>query len=208
MNFRSIASAATLAVVATCVILGPACVASPSAPTDGGLSCGVYSVAILHKLERGTNDLDRTTSRLDGRQTHSMAELRDASAELGVALQGIALDERDWPLDRPAICFLKHEGTGHFAVIRPAGRAGRLVQVIDAIRGVETKQASAFFSSGDWTGRALVPIRLGDKFWLRAFPTVGWSVACCGVLFLIYKIMSLRHPKVETRSTIQSAGGK
>ncbi len=203
MKFQSIASAATLAFVATCVTHAPACIASALVPTDGGLSCGIYSVAILHKLERGANDLDRTTSRLDGRRTHSMAELREASAELGMELQGIALDGRDWPLDRPAICFLKHEGTGHFAVIRPAGQAGRLVQVFDAIRGVETKEASQFFSSGDWSGRALVPKRLSDKPWVRAFSIVGRSVACCGVLFLICKIVSLRHPKVQTRSIIR-----
>jgi hypothetical protein len=55
------------------------------------------------------------------------------------------------------LVFLKLGVHGHYAVIRPVGISGNLLQIIDLTRGPEVVDKKALFSSPEWTGLALVP---------------------------------------------------
>lgn len=98
--------------------------------------CGVNALFVLLRLEGVPVTLDRLEATLPRRQPdgYSMAELAAAARSLGLSLEGVRFDRGDRPPDRPAIMFLKDGQGGHFAVLRPVGTTGTMVQVIDPLR--------------------------------------------------------------------------
>lgn len=123
--------------------------------------CGVNSLFLLMMLEGKSISLDRIETALPVRHPrgYSMMELAKASSTLGLLLDGRKLTKSDRRLDRPAIAFLEDARGGHFAVVRPVGVTGTLVQVIDAPYAPRIVDIDRLFDSRQWTGRILIPRR-------------------------------------------------
>jgi hypothetical protein len=123
-----------------------------------GLDCGVNALFILLTLEKQPARLDRLESALPARRPdgYSMAELASAARSLGLDVEGVRFAKGDRALRRPAIAFLIGPAGGHYAVIRPVGTTGTMVQVIDPPHVPWIADYDRVFSSRPWTGRILV----------------------------------------------------
>ena len=86
-----------------------------------------------------------------------MRQLREAARGCGLNLEGILSVEKIQAPDRPFLAYLKRGQHGHFVVIRPVGRLGRMVQLFDNDREAEVFDLSELTSSPEWTGLALRP---------------------------------------------------
>ena len=134
--------------------------AGPSPSKDSRTpDCGVNALSILLRLDGRPATLDRITSALPERHPsgYSMAELSDAAKRLGLRLEGVRLTKAETPLDRPAIAFLNDARGGHFAVLRPVGTTGTLVQVIDPPHPPWITDYDRILAARPWTGKVLVP---------------------------------------------------
>lgn len=142
---------AVLAITRTPVLVDPA------APSD----CGPMALALLLRLEGFPGDARSIASHLPPRDPRgfSMLELREAAGPLGLKLTGVEIGRGDPTPDRPILALLDKKPDGHFVVVRPVGRTGKLVQVIDPVGRLEVLDASALYASPDWTGLALIPTR-------------------------------------------------
>jgi len=85
-----------------------------------------------------------------------MAELAAAARSLGLELEGVRLGREDIPLGRSAIVFLKDARGGHFAVLRPVGTTGAMVQVIDPPHVPWITDWDRLFAAKSWTSRVLI----------------------------------------------------
>jgi len=163
-----------------------------TAASDGshgaGVSCGAISLAALTRLEGRPIALDEINSRLSRKSAHSLLELRDAARRSGTVLRCVHIGMNDWPLDRPALVHLDRRGVGHFVVIRPVGHSGKLVQILDPASGVEVVDALQLFSSPEWTGAGLVPLRFTEGFVARKTMFVSIFILTFGVLFVLGRI--------------------
>lgn len=131
---------------------------------DEASVCGVDSLYILSRLEGRRASLATIQAMLgrSGPQGHSLVSLREGAFLLGLSLRGARIGLEDWPLDRPALVHFKGQPRGHFAVIRPVGHTGKLVQVIDGADHVEVEDFDHLVKLPTWDGLALVPLRAGD----------------------------------------------
>jgi ABC-type bacteriocin/lantibiotic exporter with double-glycine peptidase domain len=122
------------------------------------LDCGVNALFVLFRLEGRPVTLDLLESALPRRHPdgYSMAQLAAAARSLGLVLDGVRLAKLDKPLTRPAIAFLKDGKAGHFAVLRPVGTTGTMVQVIDPPSAPWIADYDRLLSAKAWTGRVLV----------------------------------------------------
>lgn len=123
------------------------------------LDCGVNALFVLLKLEGRPVTLDRMESLLPPRhpEGYSMAELSTVSAAFGLNLDGVRFVKGDKALARPAIAFLKDAKGGHFAVLRPVGTTGTMVQVIDPPHAPWIADYDRVMRTRGWTGRVLTP---------------------------------------------------
>ncbi len=122
------------------------------------LDCGANALFVLLRLEGRPVTLAQLEAALPPRRTegYSMAELADASATLGFRLDGVRFGKGDQVLTRPAIAFFKSAKGGHFAVLRPVGTTGTMVQVIDPPHVSRILDYTVVLSAKSWTGRVLV----------------------------------------------------
>ena len=163
----------------------PACLASGAdAPAgNAGDDCGttaLYTILAIEGRSVPVSSIRRSLPALDP-NGHSMAELRDAARALGLGLTGVQFRQGDVAPDRPALIFLERDGHGHFAVIRPVGHSGKLVQIIDPAEDPFVMDAAALYALPQWTGLALVPSR---PSWILRI-AVGFSlVAASGALVI------------------------
>ncbi len=108
---------------------------APAGQENGrsGLDCGVNSLFILLQLQGRPVSLARLEAVLPAQhpQGRSMAELSEAARSFGVRLRGVRLETRGSLRGRPAIVYLMDNAGGHFAVLRPVGTTGTMVQVLD-----------------------------------------------------------------------------
>ena len=123
------------------------------------LDCGVNALFVLLHLEGRPIPYDRLESALPHHRPdgYSMAELAAASASLGLPLDGVKFVKGDRPLDRPAIAFFQNARGGHFAVLRPVGTTGTMVQLIDPPHVPTIVDYDRVLGLKGWTGRILVP---------------------------------------------------
>jgi len=121
----------------------------------------------------------------DPETRRAMAELATAARSLGLQLDGNRLVKGDTSLDRPAIVFLKDARGGHFAVLRPVGNTGTMVQVIDPPHVPWIADYDQIVSGKTWTGRILVR---RDAWIVRNMIPVLMAVAGCVLL-----VMGLSH---------------
>jgi len=154
----------------------------PTAGKAVDRDCGARCLFFLAHIEGQPVTLAKVASALPSDRTghFSLAELRDASAKLGLALNGVRLTKSAIAPDRPAVVYLKRGPHGHFAVVRPVGHSGKLVQVIDPSREPFVVDATALYASPEWTGLALVPDR--PVWGLRIIGFVGLGVGTAWIV--------------------------
>jgi ABC-type bacteriocin/lantibiotic exporter with double-glycine peptidase domain len=155
--------------------------AQPAATTT--LDCGANVLFVLLHLEGRPVTLDQLERALPPRRTkgYSMAELAAASATLGLRLDGARFDKGDQVLTRPAIAFFKSAKGGHFAVLRPVGTTGTMVQVIDPPRVSRICDYTQVLSAKSWTGRILI---VRDAWVLRRKTPLLIALAGCILLVM------------------------
>jgi hypothetical protein len=122
------------------------------------LDCGINALFMLLRLEGVPSTLDRIRSTLPLRNPagYSMTELAIAARSLGVDVEGVRFVKGDKPLTHAAIAFLKVGNEGHFAVLRPVGTTGTMVQVIDPPSHPWIADYDRLFAAKQWTGRIIV----------------------------------------------------
>lgn len=181
------------------VALGQAAVSlAAGSETVMKLDCGVNALFLLLRLEGRPIPLDRLESVLPPHSAdgYSMAELSAAARSLGLSLDGVKFAKGDKPLDRPAIAFFQDARGGHFAVLRPVGTTGTMVQVIDPPRVPMIIDYDRILSLKGWTGRILLP----SPPWYRRRATL---TAVAGVsLLLVLLAYARRHRPPDARATI------
>ena len=145
------------------------------------LDCGVNALFVLLRLEGRPVPYDRLESTLPPRNPdgYSMAEVSAAARSLGLPLDGVKFVKGDKPLDRPAIAFFQNARGGHFAVLRPVGTTGTMVQVIDRPHVPAIMDYDRILGSKGWTGRILLP----SPPWYRRRATLPAVAGVC-LLFL------------------------
>ncbi len=140
-------------------VFGSAILAVAPAPERNyQFDCGVNALLVLSELEDRHLEVPALFDALPPRHPrgYSMEELMSASDRLGLRLAGIRLVGEDLSIRVPAIFYLEGKPDGHFAVLRPVGVTGKMVQVIDPPlppRVLDYRQLRAI---PGWTGRVLV----------------------------------------------------
>lgn len=167
-----------------CLIAWSSLAEDLSPPSEvGNYDCGTLALHSLLAIEGRSIPVDELRSRLPalGQQGHSMADLRNAARAAGVELVGVMLGRGDRAPDRPALVFLQRDEHGHFAVVRPVGHSGKLIQIIDATGDPIVMDASDLYASRQWTGIALIPLRPNWTFRVLA----GVLTASCSILLAL-----------------------
>jgi Peptidase C39 family len=185
---RSSRKGGRLAWLTLLILVAPAVYARATEPDETTkLDCGVNALFILLRLEGRPVTLDRLVAALPARHPdgYSMAELAAASRSFGLSLEGVRFAKGDPALDRPAIAFLEDSRGGHFAVLRPVGTTGTMVQVIDPPHVPWIADYGRVMTTPSWTGRLLVPgaSRVRRAILPALLATVGLivlGVACQG----------------------------
>jgi len=167
--------------------------------------CATMALHALFALEGRPTAVDsvrRLLPRMDPRG-YSMAELRDGARAGGLDLDGVRLARGDRAPDRPAIVFFDRDGHGHYAVVRPVGHSGKLIQIIDAAEGDPiVMDATDLYALRQWTGLALVPRRPNWPFRLA---TGGAIVSCLTLVAVLFAmpILSRRFGQRRPVSLLQ-----
>jgi hypothetical protein len=132
--------------------------------------CGTIALHTLLVIEGRSLGVDELRARMPplALRGRSIAELRDAARATGLQLVGVSLAKGTRAPDRPALVFFRRGEHGHFAVIRPVGHSGKLIQVIDIAEAPTVMDASDLYASPEWTGLALIPRRPNPAFVLLA----------------------------------------
>jgi len=144
------------------------------------IDCGPAAIHALFWAAGRPVSIDEVIARLPSRpEGHSMKELQDASAGLGMSLEGRFIGKDIRALDRPMLAFIKDDSLRHFLVIRPVGPTGSLVQVIDVSDPPQVMDKTDLVASSQWTGAVLIPkqanwIRMVGWFLLATSSFVGW----------------------------------
>lgn len=149
--------------------------------------CGVNALFVLLHLEGLPVPLDHVKSVLPPRHPdgYSMAELAAAAEALGLGLEGMRFAEGDKAPARPVIAFLRDARGGHFAVLRPVGTTGTMVQVIDPPSAPWITDYDRVFSVRQWPGRVLVA---RDPWFVRKIAPL--MIVTAGLAVIAY---ALRH---------------
>jgi ABC-type bacteriocin/lantibiotic exporter with double-glycine peptidase domain len=185
LSIYSLSSGHRRAGLGVFVLLAQALHASAVGPEETTtLDCGVNSLFVLHQLEGRAVTLDHLNSVLppSRREGYSMAELSAASRSLGLEMEGIQFTKGDKALSRPAIAFLKDARGGHFAVLRPVGTTGKMVQVIDPPHAPWIADYDRVFSARPWTGRLLYP----RASWSARYAHPLLLASVCSVLLIAF----------------------
>lgn len=162
------------------------------------LDCGVNALFVLCQLEGRPASLGRVESALPPLQPagHSMAELISAACKLGLNLEGVQRAKTDRRLDRSAILFSKTPKGGHFAVLRPVGTTGTMVQVIDPPHAPWITDYDRLAMGAPWTGKILIR---RDPWVIRNMTPLLMAVA--GSILLVMGLShGLRTARAKHRS--------
>jgi len=162
--------------------------------------CGANALFILLHLEKLPVTFDDLESVLPPRapEGYSMLELSAAASSLGLSLQGVRFGKGDKALNRPAIVFLQDAKGGHFAVLRPVGTTGPMVQVIDPPRAPWIADYERVFAARSWTSRVLIPL---DPWPVRHARDLPVAVAC-GTLTAVAFLLWSRSSRSRRRNTL------
>ncbi len=175
------------------LVAHPTCAQAAASDESTKLDCGANALFVLLRLEGRPVTLERLVEALPARDPkgYSMAELAAAAHTCGLDLDGVRFGKGDKPLTRPAIVFLQDAKAGHFAVLRPVGNTGAMVQVIDPPYAPWIADYDRVIASKPWTGRILTP---RDN--VRAWGTV--VAATAGVALILVAVL----PRLRSRLAV------
>lgn len=148
-----------------CVILRPVPGSGDDEGRLGPLDCGIQSLYLLLHFSGERTDLSTLERALPAARSsnYSMSELQAADRKLGLALRGIPFGKDDVPPDRPAIASMSGSNDAHYVVLRPVGRTGTMVQVIDPPYAPQVVDSTDLIGGPAWTGRLLIPGRSYER---------------------------------------------
>lgn len=151
---------------------------------DAVNDCGVNALYLMLRLEGRAVDLADLRRGLPDHRADglSMADLQRAAASRGCRLAGRRVGPDDVPLDRPAIAWLKHEGGGHFVVLRPVGETGTMVTVLDFPRPPRAVDYAELLATAGWSGRVMTPV--GPWRLAAAWAAGGFGLAAAAAAML------------------------
>jgi hypothetical protein len=173
------------------------------------VDCGINALHVLLHLEGRDITFARVAAALPRRDPrgYSMAELRDAAKTLGLDLVGVQSTNLARPPERPFIVFVQNPDGGHFAVIRPIGSTGALVQVIDPPHVPRIVDFQVLSRSPMWTGRMLIR---EESLFVRhsgALPMIA-ALAAAGAVALLWKRrLAVSAVKLRHRGTVSQTAG-
>lgn len=166
------------------------------------VDCGVNALYVLLVLEGHNATLEQLTTALPARhpEGYSMAELAKASSTFGLELEGIRFAKGDKPPLRPIIAFLKDVRGGHFAVLRPVGTTGTMVQVLDPPNAPWIGDYTQVMTAKPWTGRVLTP----RAPWLsrNGLPIL---LAAAGIIAIVFGLFGKRLTATGTSINLSRA---
>ena len=167
------------------------------------LDCGVNALFVLLHLEGRPISFDRLESALPPRRPdgYSMTELAGAAWSLGLPLDGVKFMKGDKPLGRPAIAFFQNARGGHFAVLRPVGTTGTMVQVIDPPHVPLITDYDRILGSKGWTGRIL----LSGPPWYKRRSTFSAVAGVCLLFVALTLTRWRRSPDAQARDSAGAA---
>jgi hypothetical protein len=127
--------------------------------------CGAHALYLLLRLRGHGVGMERVLDALPNRHPdgYSMAELTQAAGALGVPLEGRRIRPGDFPLDRPVIAYLENRQRSHYVVLRPVGRTGTMVQLLDPPFDPRVLDYDQLRKFPEWTGKALVPLTFAES---------------------------------------------
>jgi ABC-type bacteriocin/lantibiotic exporter with double-glycine peptidase domain len=144
--------------------------------------CNTISLYMFYKI----NCIDIDINMIEGllppstARGRNMEALVNASRTLGLPLEAVRFGPNE-PIQEPSIILVRRSEHGHFVVVRPVGRSGKLLQVLDGYAAPRIVEATRVYQSPQWTGLALVmPRRLSR---LLFYTTV---IIIFGILMLLY----------------------
>jgi hypothetical protein len=168
--------------------LVPVSTAAPSSDfASGTTDCGpvaLYYLLNLGNLGGRPTELREVKASLPptNPRGYSLLELREASRRLGLILEGLQLRIKDRSPNRPVLAFMNQNGHGHYVVVRPVGRTGRLVQVLDGQDEPIVIDATVLYAMPGWTGLVLIPTQRSSILWIAAsfvaILVVGTGLRC------------------------------
>jgi len=181
-NARVVAAVVLLASLATCRH-------AAAKDDDVRLDCGTNALYLLLNLEGRPTSLERLLAVLPAPspEGYSMAELAAASGSLGLPLDGVQVASGDSRPDRVSIVYIDSSEGGHFAVVRPVGNLGKMVQVIDPPLPPWITDFDRLAADSVWTGRVLMP---RDR-WCQSSPFV-FGTSLIAVLLVAIRLRGRR----------------
>lgn len=169
-------------------LVHPGEVASADSSAVDPPDCGVASLFILLQLQGKPASIERIEASLPARDPrgYSMADLSTAAGACGLKLEGVRFGRADAALGGPAIAYFKDPIGGHFAVLRPLGATGTLVQLIDPPHAPSVHDYGDIIETPLWTGRILVPRkpRLGTGLAWKMTGLAGLALVITGFVRL------------------------
>lgn len=196
---------ATFACSCALALLAQAAAVKAAAPDEATtLDCGVNALFVLLQLEGRGLTFERIEEALTKRDPrgYSMAELRVAAGKLGLSLEGVRFTKGDKALPRPAIVFLQGDKGGHFAVLRPVGTTGTMVQVIDPPYPPWITDYDRLFAEASWTGRILI----ARDSWPSPIALLGATLATLIVVAtLLLRLRKARSQRIDGPATTLDA---
>jgi hypothetical protein len=126
----------------------------------GAAHCGAKALALFLEVEhRRVPASFFEQSWASSTSGASMYQLQRVAAANGVKLVGVHLAPRGGGIDRTTIVYLRYGPHGHYAVVRPVGQSGKLLQVLDPSGSPRIIDRERLFAAPEWTGLALVLVR-------------------------------------------------
>jgi len=168
--------------VTSCLLAGPVPAAGEPNPKPLLYDCGTLSLYMMLQLQGYPTDLRILESGLPAPNPrgYSMKELQDVALSRGLRLSGVLVEKDLRAIDRPMIAFVRQGTHGHFIVIRPVGRSGKLVQILDPNQSPDIIDKADLFSAREWSGLALVPDRPHWIFPVFCVLGTGALIGCFG----------------------------
>lgn len=116
---------------------------------------------IFLKISKYEYSLDTVKNSLPANSPdgYSMQDLCVTGNKLGLDLAGVKITDDAFVFEEPSIVLLKGGKNGYYVVVRPIGRSGKLIQIIDPAGSIEVVEWRALRKSSYWTGLALMPRR-------------------------------------------------
>ncbi len=161
--------------------------------------CGFNALFLLLELEGRGVDPATLERRLPVRTPdgYSMAELIRAASASGLELEGVRIGPGDPPPRRPAIAHFRTDKGGHFAVVRPVGSTGSLVQLFDPPYDPRVVDRAELASNPSWTGQILIPKGGISPLWS--------AILCLAAIATSWAIIAARAAAIRRRSVHRGA---